>query len=93
MRLRFGCLHDPEPERGRDGFGTRTYFELLQDGGDVMIDRLRRNVQAVSELSIRVPMHQQCQHLDFARSEPAGFSRVEVRGPRGIPRTPSSRRR
>src|ERR1700722_10060481 len=63
-------LDDPEPERGRDGFGTRMHFELLQNGGDVVFDSLRRDVQSVGELAIGMSAHQQGQDLDLARSEP-----------------------
>src|SRR4030095_15048421 len=65
-KLLWGRLDEAKPESGRHGFGARMDFEFLEDGRNVMINRLRREVQAARKLGIGMTVDQQPQQIYLA---------------------------
>src|SRR5262245_22852985 len=88
-KLAFGRLDDSQTKRCGHRFGARMDFEFLENGGNMMIYGLRREVQAACELGIGVTTHQQSQYVDLA---PCKSSRIAARRSawpaRNAPHTP-----
>ena len=59
MSARAPARSDAETKSRRDRLGARAHIELRQDRGNMMVDRLGRDVQLAGELSVGVALYQQ----------------------------------
>ena len=83
-----------EPQRLRPRLAAGPDVELAQHRGDVVVDGLLGDDQALGDLRVAQPLGDAAPSTSSSRAvRPAGFSRVRGCGPRGTPRTPRSRSR
>ena len=68
------------------GLGARARVELGQDGGDMMLDGLRRGREPLGDLGVAQSFGQQQQDLELARGEASG---VRLGGGTGTTRQPT----
>src|SRR5206468_8650146 len=62
-------LHDPRPDRVDRGLDAVFDLELHQDVRDVVLDRLRADVELTGDHRVVLAVRDQLQHLDLAVGE------------------------
>src|SRR3984957_1633600 len=64
-------LNNPQPRRMRDGVGAAGGVELVDEGGDMKLDRMDRNAEAAGDRLFGDAFGEMAEHFAFARRQSA----------------------